>query len=114
MHTLSHYFLELTQEFVENKTSNRNNSNTDSYTEDESYIDSASGITNENKSNSDKEKVEEFKPLNKKINNIEYFCFILINQKGKAQWYLTPDRNIYNEWVEKLKLVMNYQNIFDK
>ena len=114
MHTLSHYFLELTQEFVENKTSNRNNSNTDSYTEDESYIDSASSITNENKSNSDKEKVEEFKPLTKIINNIEYFCFILINQKGKAQWYLTPDRNIYNEWVEKLKLVMNYQNIFDK
>ena len=113
MHNLSHYYLELTQEFIENKSSNKNNA-TDSYTEDESYIDSASSISNENKSSSDKEKTEEFHALTKVINSVEYFCFILINQKGKAQWYLTPDKNTYNEWVEKLKHVMNYQNILDK
>ena len=113
MHNLSHYYLELTQEFIENKSSNKNNA-TDSYTEDESYIDSASSISNENKSSTDKEKTEEFHALTKVINSVEYFCFILINQKGKAQWYLTPDKNTYNEWVEKLKHVMNYQNILDK
>jgi calcium/calmodulin-dependent protein kinase I len=117
IHNLSHYFLELSQEYIENNKSNKNsNSNSNSYEEDESYIDSASSISLENKSksNSDKEKTEEFKPIIKVINSKEYFCFILINQKGKAQWYLTPDKDLYIEWVQKLKLVMNYQNIFDK
>ena len=111
MHNLSHYFLELSQDYIENK--NKNNS-MNSYEEDESYIDSASSITVENKSNSDKTKNEEFKPIIKIINSQEYYCFILINIKGKAQWYLTPDKDIYLEWVEKLKLVTNYKNIFDK
>ena len=117
IHNLSHYFLELSQEYIENNKSNKNsNSNSNSYEEDESYIDSASSISLENKSksNSDKEKAEEFKPIIKVINSKEYYCFILINQKGKAQWYLTPDKDLYIEWVQKLKLVMNYQNIFDK
>ena len=117
IHNLSHYFLELSQEYIENNKSNKNsNNNSNSYEEDESYIDSASSISLENKSksNSDKEKNEEFKPIIKVINSKEYFCFILINQKGKAQWYLTPDKDLYTEWVQKLKLVMNYQNIFDK
>ena len=116
MHNLSHYFLELNQEYIEElkafNSGNKNNENS-SYEEDESYIDSASSIS-ENKSKSDKDKIEEEKPLTKLINSTEYFCFILISQKGKAQWYLTPERDIYNEWVDKLKKVMNYQNIFDK
>ena len=112
MHSLSHYFLELSEEYIENKSNK--NSNNDSNEEDESYIDSASSISLENKSNSDKEKTVEFKPIIKVINSQEYFCFILINQKGKAQWYLTPDKDIYIEWVQKLKIIMNYQNIFEK
>ena len=116
MHNLSHYFLELNKEYISElkafNSANKNYENT-SYEEDESYIDSASSIS-DNKSNSDKEKTEEEKPITKIINSIEYFCFILISQKGKAQWYLTPEREIYNEWIDKLKQVMNYQNIFDK
>ena len=114
MHNLSHFFLELSQDYIQNnKTINKNKDTSISYEEDESYIDSASSITLENKSNSDK-KIEEFKPIIKIINSKEYFCFILINQKGKEHWYLTPDKNIYMEWIERLKHVMNYQNIFDK
>ena len=109
MHNLSHYFLELDPEFIENlKPLEKRNteSNSESYEEDESYIDSASSITNENKSNSDKsdkDKPIEIKPIKKIIDSKEYFCFVLVNQNGKAQWYLTPDKDIYDEWAEKLK-----------
>ena len=114
MHNLSHFFLELSQEYINNnKTFFKNRDSSNSYEEDESYIDSASSLSLENKSNSDK-KTEEFKPIIKTINSTEYYCFILINQKGKTHWYLTPDKDIYMEWIEKLKHVMNYQNIFDK
>ena len=121
MHNLSHYFLELNPEYLEDLKSlaskNQKNDNDDSYEEDESYIDSASSITNENKSNSDKsdkDKPIEIKPIKKIIDSKEYFCFVLVNQNGKAQWYLTPDKDIYDEWAEKLKHILNYQNIFDK
>ena len=119
MHNLSHYFLELDPEFIENlKPLEKRNteSNLESYEEDESYIDSASSITLNDKSkfNSENEKTEEENPIIKTINSVEYFCFILINQKGKIQWYLTPDKDIYDEWVDKLKQIMNYQNILHK
>ena len=117
-HNLSHYFLELNPDYIEelNSSNISKRKDTDSNTDedDESYIDSASSITGENKSKSEKEKIEEIKPIIKVIDSVEYFCFILINQKGKAQWYLTPEKEIYNEWSEKLKHVMNYKNIFDK
>ena len=117
-HNLSHYFLELNPDFIEElkspvntqKKDTESNSNED----DESYIDSASSLTEENKSKSEKDKREEIKPIIRIIDSVEYFCFILINQKGKAQWYLTPKREIYNDWAKKLKQVMNYQNILDK
>ena len=119
MHNLSHYFLELDPEFIENlKPLEKRNteSNSESYEEDESYIDSASSVTLNDKSkfNSENEKTEEENPIIKTINSVEYFCFILINQKGKIQWYLTPDKDIYDEWVDKLKQIMNYQNILHK
>ena len=117
-HNLSHYYLELNPDYIEelNSSNLSKRKDTDSNTDedDESYIDSASSITGENKSKSEKEKIEEIKPIIKVIDSVEYFCFILINQKGKAQWYLTPEKEIYNEWSEKLKHVMNYKNIFDK
>ena len=47
---------------------------------------------------SEKEKNEEPKPIIKTIDSVDYFCFILINQKGKAQWYLTH---------QKKKFIMN-------
>ena len=114
-HNLSHYFLELNPDFIEELKSpinNQKNTESNSNEDDESYIDSASSLTEDNKS--EKEKREEIKPIIRIIDSVEYFCFILINQKGKAQWYLTPKREIYNDWAKKLKQVMNYQNIFDK
>ena len=115
-HNLSHYFLEINPDYIEELKSpnntRRNDTESNSIEDDESYIDSASTITMGNKS--EKEKNEEPKPIIKTIDSVDYFCFILINQKGKAQWYLTPEKEIYNEWVEKLKHIMNYQNIFDK
>ena len=115
-HNLSHYFLELNPDFIEELKSpvntQKNDTESNSNEDDESYIDSASSLTEENKS--EKDKKEEIKPIIRVIDSVEYFCFILINQKGKAQWYLTPKREIYNDWAKKLKQVMNYQNIFDK
>jgi len=120
MHNLSHYFLELSLDY--NKGMNRINSSDKSFSdiitfeEDESYIDSASSATPAPKSNTEEEeeKKTEAPSLTKIINSVKYFCFILINQNGRAQWYLTPDKVIYNKWIEKLKQIMNYKNIFDK
>ena len=112
MHNLCHYFLELSEEsegeseessiFVEK--------NNNSYKEDdESFIDS------EKKDDSDKNKSElSSEIIIKKINSIDYYCFILISQKGKIQWYLTPDKEKYDNWVDVLKNVMNYKDVLDR
>ena len=47
----------------------------------------------------------------KKVNGIVYFCFYLVNQKGKINEYLTDDIGIYEVWVTSLKKVLNYKNM---
>ena len=100
MHNLCHYFLELT---IDNENESEESSNimekNNSSKENDSYI---------NSDESDSEKII------KKINSIDYYCFILISQKGKIQWYLTPDIDIYNKWIENLKKVLDYKDITDK
>ena len=108
MHNLCHYFLELTED-SENESEEssivveKNNNSYREEEEDESYIDS------EKNSNDNDSEI-----IIKKINSIDYYCFILMSQKGKAQWYLTPDKKIYTDWVESLKLAMKYKDILEQ
>ena len=111
MHNLCHYFLELSED---NENDSEESSilveKNNSYKEDDdSFIDS------EQNNKSDKTTSEyNSEIIIKKINSIDYYCFILISQKGKIQWYLTPDREIYNKWVESLKTTMDYKDILDQ
>lgn len=104
MHNLCHYFLELTEDNDNESDSNKklvdknNTSQSQEEEEDESFLETE-------KSNPDN------KMIIKTINSIDYYCFVLISQKGKIQWYLTPEIDIYNKWVEILKELMNYKDI---
>jgi tRNA A-37 threonylcarbamoyl transferase component Bud32 len=103
MHNLCHYFLELTEDNDNESDSNKklvdknNTSHSQEEEEDESFLETE-------KSNPDK-------IIIKTINSVDYYCFVLISQKGKVQWYLTPEIDIYNKWVELLKELMNYKDI---
>ena len=107
MHNLCHYFLELTEDNDNESDSNKklvdknNTSHSQEEEEDESYLETE-------KSNPDN------KIIIKTINSIDYYCFVLISQKGKVQWYLTPEIDIYNKWVELLKELMNYKDILNE
>ena len=107
MHNLCHYFLELTEDNDNESDSNKklvdknNTSHSQEEEEDESYLETE-------KSNPDN------KIIIKTINSVDYYCFVLISQKGKVQWYLTPEIDIYNKWVELLKELMNYKDILNE
>ena len=114
MHNLCHYFLELSEdtEMESEESSVVVEKNNNSYKkDDESFIESEKK-SEKNDNNNNSEDTTEI--IIKKINSIDYFCFILISQKGKIQWYLTPDKEIYNNWVETLKNVMNYKDVLDR
>ena len=107
MHNLCHYFLELSEE---NESESDESSivvekNNNSYREEE---EEGSEIDDKTSQNVDSEIII------KKINSIDYYCFILVSQKGKAQWYLTPEKEIYDNWVKALKVAMNYKDILDQ
>ena len=112
MHNLCHYFLELS-EYAENDSEEssilveKNNSFKE---DDDSYIDSDKSNNKTDKTYSENNS----EIIIKRINSIDYYCFILISQKGKIQWYLTPDKDIYNKWVESLKIAMDYKDILDQ
>ena len=91
MHNLSTYFLEIRPKFINNlnKSDNKEISN----------------INNENL---------KYHAYTQIINGIEYFCFMLINIKGQIHHYYTPDLNIYEEWVDKLKIILRYKNIYEQ
>ena len=50
--------------------------------DDDSFLDSNKSKSNKSNSDFDSEIII------KKINSIDYYCFILISQKGKVQWGL--------------------------
>ena len=110
MHNLCHYFLELSEDNENESEESSILVEKNSYKEDDdSFLDSNKSDKS-NKSNSDFDS----EIIIKKINSIDYYCFILISQKGKVQWYLTPDKEIYNKWVDALKLAMNYKDVLDQ
>ena len=107
MHNLCHYFLELTEE---NDNESEESSiivekNNNSYRD---YEEESSEIVDK----SSKDMYSEI--IIKKINSIDYYCFILVSQKGKSQWYLTPEKEIYDNWVNALKKAMNYKDVLDQ
>ena len=117
MHNLCHYFLELSEDNENESEESSILVEKNSYKaeeDDESFIDSEQNSKNDKNDKSEKSN-SEYEPeiIIKKINSIDYYCFILISQKGKVQWYLTPEKEIYNKWVEALKLAMNYKDVLD-
>ena len=112
MHNLCHYFLELEEDENESEESSVLVEKNSYKEDDDSFIDSEKSDKRGKSEKSNSEFDSEI--IIKKINSIDYYCFILISQKGKVQWYLTPEREIYNKWVEALKLAMNYKDILDQ
>ena len=85
MHNLSTYFLEL-KPISNHKINNSYNS--------EIYI---------------KQNNSEYKII---IKGVYYYFFLLINIKGEIHYYYTPDIEIYKDWVNSLKIILKYKNIY--
>ena len=88
MHNLSTYFLEIKPIFSNNDKDNISNSNI--------------------KYN---QKYSRYKIT---INGIDYFCFLLINIKREIHYYYTPSTQIYEGWIEALKTILKYKNIYQQ
>ena len=56
-----------------------------------------------------KQSISQFKIT---IKGIVYYCFLLINIKNEIHHYYTPDIQIYNNWVNSLKIILKYKNIY--
>ena len=89
MHNLSTYFLEL-----KSVPENNNNKN-DSYNFNIKY----------------NQKYSQFK---KQINGNDYYYFLLINIKNEIHYYYTPSLQIYKEWINNLKILLKYKNIYQQ
>ena len=94
MHNLSTYFLEIKQP---NNFSNKTEPLNDK----------------KNKSSMEKENMQ-YDAYKRSINGIEYFCFLLINIKKEIHYYYTPDFDIYKKWINALKIILKYKNIYDQ
>ena len=91
MHNLSIFFLEIKPQFIIN-------------------INKSNNIT---KSTSNKENLK-YSVYTQIINEITYYCFMLINIKGEIHRYFTPDFNIYEKWVDNLKILFKYKSIYEQ
>ena len=91
MHNLSTYFLEIRPLYV-NNVNNLNN-------------------TKESSKNKENLKKSVYKKI---INGIEFYCFLLINIKDEIHYYYTPDFTIYEKWVNALKIILKYKNIYER
>jgi serine/threonine protein kinase len=48
------------------------------------------------------------------INGIDYYYFLLINIKNEIHYYYTPSIQIYKEWINALKILLKYKNIYQQ
>ena len=87
MHNLSTYFLEIKPPYINNKNNNNEYIINTRYFNDNAY--------------------------KRIINRKNYYCFLLINMKCQIHFYYTPDYNIYQKWVNSLKIILNYKNIYE-
>ena len=92
MHNLSTYFLELKSVFDNDKNNNSDNNN----------------------NNLDFKYNQKFSQNKRTINGIEYFVFLLINIKKEIHCYYTPSLQIYKEWINNLKILLKYKNIYQQ
>ena len=90
MHNLSTYFLDIKSSYINNI--NNSNNNEINMIKKENLKDSA------------------YKRI---INGIDYYIFLLINIKGQIHYYYTPDSNIYQKWINALKIILKYKNIYE-
>ena len=91
MHNLSTYFLKIDIPYTNNinNTNNKQISSTnDKYIQDYVY--------------------------KKIINGIDYYIFSIVNIKGQIHNYYTPDFEIYEKWVNALKIILKYKNIYEQ
>ena len=108
MHNLSNYYLEINDDDDEEEESfhseqpEKNNKNTSNNSSNKSNIESSNLSIN-------KQNLSEIKKTI--INGIEYYSFLLINQRRKTQLYLTPDIYTYYDWVKELKNAMNFKDL---
>jgi hypothetical protein len=91
MHNLSTYFLELKSVFDNDKNNNGDNNNNLNFKYNQKY--------SQNK---------------RTINGIEYYVFLLINIKKEIHCYYTPSLQIYKEWINNLKILLKYKNIYQQ
>ena len=57
---------------------------------------------------------QKFSQNKRTINGIEYFVFLLINIKKEIHCYYTPSLQIYKEWINNLKILLKYKNIYQQ
>ena len=91
MHNLSTYFLELKSVFDNDKNNN-----------------------GDNNSNLDFKYNQKYSQNKRTINGIEYYVFLLINIKKEIHCYYTPSLQIYKEWINNLKILLKYKNIYQQ
>ena len=56
----------------------------------------------------------EYSVLKTVVNGIDYYCFLLISLKGQIHFYYTPDFDIYKKWIDSLKVILKYKNIYEQ
>ena len=56
----------------------------------------------------------EYSVLKTVVNGIDYYCFLLISLKGQIHYYYTPDFDIYQKWIDSLKIILKYKNIYEQ
>ena len=95
MHNLSTYFLEIKSPI--NNDLNKFNISTNN--------NEVSDINKENLKYSVYKRV---------IDGKEYYCFLLINIKRQIHYYYTPDFEIYSKWIDALKIILKYKNIYEQ
>ena len=83
IHNLCHYFLELIEDNENESEESSVLVKKNSYKEDDdSFMDSNKSDKSDKRDKSDSEITPEI--IIKKINSIDYYCFMLISQKGKV------------------------------
>ena len=90
MHNLSTYFLELKPVLVKSNNNFSDTSNLNIQYNKQNY---------------------QYKTV---INGIDYFFFLLINIKNEIHYYYTPSVQIYKEWINNLKVILKYKNIYQQ
>ena len=75
---------------------------------------SVSDSDNNNSNNFNIKNYQKYSQYKRKINGIDYYYFLLINIKNEVHYYYTPSFQIYKEWINNLKVLLNYKDIYQQ